>query len=261
MNEFDCEMLSGLELLGFSPNEAKVYITLVKQETCTAKELGLLSGVSREEVYRKLSELEKLGFVHRSFTKPVTFKAVLPEIVFNSLLKRRAEELSNMQLETQRLINYFSNNGKKENLQERKYEILFIPEQRPLFEKAKEELKNVKNSLDTICPWKKGLGWLAGHYDFFIKALNRNVNVRFLFEKAPEDVTPKLLKEFQAHPRFQIKTVEKLPPACMGLYDNKRLIVDTTARSSFVATPCLWTNNPSIVGMAQLYFESAWTTN
>jgi hypothetical protein len=47
----------------------------------------------------------------------------------------------------------------------------------------------------------------------------------------------------------------------MGLYDNKRLIVDTTARSSFVATPCLWTNNPSIVGMAQLYFESVWTTN
>ncbi len=68
--------LSLLESLGFSPNQAKIYLTLVILGDSTAKTIGSYSKVSREEVYRKLSEIEKMGFIERVFTKPAMFRAI-----------------------------------------------------------------------------------------------------------------------------------------------------------------------------------------
>ncbi len=252
--------VSTLVRLGFSPNQAKVYIALVGLGTCTAKKVWKVSGVSREETYRKLNELQKLGFIERVFANPFRFKAVPLEFTITKLLKCKAEEISNLQIETDELIKDFAEKRKNEDIEAEKPEIVLIPEQRPLLEKAREELENVKNSLDTICPWRKGLDWLSSHHDLFMNALNRDVKIRFVIEKTAKDKNPRFLEGFQNHPKFQLKTVKALPPACMGLYDQKRLIMDTSARGLFIATPCLWSNNPSIVGMAQIYFEAVYTS-
>jgi sugar-specific transcriptional regulator TrmB len=253
--------ISKLVRLGFSPNQAKVYLALVILGASTAKSVGKLSGVSREEVYRKLNELQKLRVVMRIFTTPSMFRAVPLECVTNTMLKRKAHELSELQAETEELLRNFNQYNKRENVQEDKSEIIFVPERRPILERAEKELRGLKIGLDTICSWKKGVGWLSHHHDLFMNAVNRKVKIRFILERPEEAKFPKIVKELQSNPLFQTKSIQAIPPACLGIYDQKTLLLDTSSTTSFVESPVIWSNNPSIVRMAQIYFETIWTNS
>ena len=215
-------------------------------------------GISREEIYRKLRELERRGFIERTFVRPVTYEASPLEFTIKTLLKIKSEELSNLTIITEELFYEFMESKRKFKSQADEPEIIYIPQHRPLFERAKQELNGAKESLVTICPWKKGIGWLSHHQKYFMNALNRKVNIRFIIENTSENRLPRLVKEFQDYSTFQLKTIKTQPHSCMGLYDRKRLILDTSVKSLFVESPCIWTNNPSVVGMAQIYFDTEW---
>ena len=91
--------------LGFSPNQAKVYLALTKMgKESSAKEIWKHSGVAREEVYRKLRELEELGAIERILTKPYKFRASSLENVANAFLHKKAEKLSELQMEMSNLL-------------------------------------------------------------------------------------------------------------------------------------------------------------
>jgi len=252
--------VSTLERLGFSPNQAKVYFALVMLGTASAKDIWNFSGVSREEVYRKLRELQKLGFVELIFAKPAKFRATPLECVSMEMLRRKAEEISKLQTETEELLRKVHVH-KRENLQAETPYIRLIPQKRAILERTKEELEGLRICLDTICSWEKGIGWMSSHQDLFVDVLNRNVTIRFLIGNSEGYRFPRFVEELQKNPYFQIKAVQALPPAFIGLYDQKILFVDTLAKTTFLESPVFWSTNPCIVGMAQIYFESVWSNS
>ena len=256
--KLDSNQVSTLVQLGFSPNQAKVYLALVMLGTASAKSVCKFSGVSREEVYRKLRELQELEAVERIMTKPASFKAVPMECVFANLLRFKALEISDLQTKTDELRSNLEKFEEGKKMQIEKHDITLIPEQRPILIRAQNELEKLKFRLDTICSWEKGLGWMSKHYNYFMNALNRNVEIRFIIQKAEEVKFPRYVKRLQKNSNFQIKSIYTLPPACLGLYDQKILLLDTSADTNFVGSPVLWSNNPSIVGMAEIYFETIW---
>ena len=235
-----------------------MYLALVVLGPSPAKRIEDFTGISKEEVYRKVFELEKKGVVKRTFSRPVIYEAVSLESTSNTMLKLKAEKLSNIAEKTIKMLEMFEEKRKSEIVQAHNAEIKFIPPKRALEELVKKELKNVTTSLDTICPWEKGSDWLSCHKENFIDCLKRNVQIRVIIEQSDEDYTSPLLLELRNYSKFQCRTVRKLPPTCLGLYDQKRVIIDTTTRSNFIETPCIWSDNSSIVGMAQIYFETIW---
>jgi len=250
---------STLMKLGFSSNQAKVYLAIVILGTPSINGIMKLSGVPREEVYRKLQELQERGFVEHIFARPFMFRATPLECVITTMLKLKAEEISKLQIKTEELLRDFENSQKRETLEADKPQIILIPERRPLLERAKKELESFKNSLDTISSWKKGINWISSHYDLFMKALDRNAKIRFIIEKTEESRFPRFVEELQNNPLFQIKTIQALPPACIAIYDQKILFIDTSVKTTFIESPVLWSNNSNIVGMAQIYFETLWS--
>jgi sugar-specific transcriptional regulator TrmB len=252
--------VSALVKLGLSPNQAKVYLALVMLGPVPAKSIWVLVKINREEVYRKLNDLIKMGFVERVFTNPSTFRAVPLESTTSTLLKRKAVTLSNLKVDVDKVIENLTNkNGKNKKLADQA-SIILIPEKRPIYERAKSELETVQQSLDTICSWKKGVSWLKSHQEHFLNALDRKVKIRFILDKNAGDSWPSSLLEILHHNNFHEKLVNVLPPTCIGLYDKKRLLIDTSTKSSFIETPCLWSDYPSIVGMAQIYFDTIWNS-
>lgn len=257
--ELDTDSISTLVKLGFSPNQAKVYLSLVILGCSSTKNIHKFSGVSREEIYRKLNELQKLGFIEKVVAKPAMFRATPFKIVIREMLRFKAEEISNLKTATDEMLAKIGPH-EMENLQPETSDTFLVPKKRPILDRAKKELERLKISLDTICSWKKGIGWMSSHYDLFMNALNRNVKIRFLIEKKENFRFPRFVEELRVNALFQIGTTQSLPPACIGLYDQKILFLDTSAEAGFIESPVLWSNNPSIVGMAQTYFDTMWTT-
>ncbi len=249
--------VSTLVKLGFSNNQAKVYLALAFLGTSSANDVANFSKITREEVYRKLVDLEKMGFVERIFTKPAMFRATEIKNVISTMLDLKTKESSQLKLKIKHLLNDFKKRNKKENNDSDKPEIVLIPERKPLLEKTKKEIQNVKSGLDIIYSWKKGIAWISSFHDLIMNALDRNVRIRFIIERY-ESKLPRFVEELQENPSFQIKTVHALPIASLSIYDQKTLLIETLAQTGINESHALWSNNPSIVGMAKVYFETAW---
>jgi hypothetical protein len=63
---------------------------------------------------------------------------------------------------------------------------------------------------------------------------------------------------FLQNPTFKIKFINKLIHSCIGIFDDKEVLISASAKTPFGQTPIYWSNNPSIIALCQSYFEKYW---
>src|SRR3989304_7985009 len=68
-----------LSSFGLTVKQAKVYLTLVFLGTSVVGEISKLPKVRREEVYRVMPKLEKMGLIEKTLSTPVKLKATSVE--------------------------------------------------------------------------------------------------------------------------------------------------------------------------------------
>lgn len=243
--------------LGLSPNEAKIYDSLVGLNNLTVKEIEKISGVHREEIYRKITELEKLGFVERLLTKPLQFRAAPLESVLKTLLHKKSEEIALLQQETEDMIQN-KLNKKNGTLHKNNNEIRLIPENRPLLKRSKEQLSAATKSLDVVCSWNKGISWMLSHQKQFLNANERGVIIRFILEKKENYSIPTYVEKLKDCSCFELKIIPFHPCTVLALFDEETVMIDTSSTTSFVKSPAIWSNNQCLVGLAKIYFEKMW---
>src|SRR4030066_453928 len=71
-NDENTELLLGL---GLTLNQAKVYLAVIKLQKTTVGQVANFSKVRREDVYRILPSLEKMGLIIRLLGKPTEIRA------------------------------------------------------------------------------------------------------------------------------------------------------------------------------------------
>ncbi|HUH78670.1 MAG TPA: helix-turn-helix domain-containing protein [Methanoregula sp.] len=86
--EKNARLLTGF---GLSYNQARVYLAASGLGTPGIEKIAQVSGVRREDVYRILPSLSRMGIIERLVTKPVTIRTLPPEKAI-SLLIRNLEE-------------------------------------------------------------------------------------------------------------------------------------------------------------------------
>ncbi|MBC8479387.1 MAG: TrmB family transcriptional regulator [FCB group bacterium] len=86
----DSQLIEKLNQFGFTKNESKAYIALLKQYPATGYEISQRSGVPRSAIYDVLKRLELQGIVSNEGEKPVTYVPINPE-QFKSQLTSRFE--------------------------------------------------------------------------------------------------------------------------------------------------------------------------
>ena len=71
-NDENTDLLLGL---GLTLNQAKVYLAILKLQKTTVGQVANFSKVRREDVYRILPSLEKMGLIERFLGKPTEIRA------------------------------------------------------------------------------------------------------------------------------------------------------------------------------------------
>jgi sugar-specific transcriptional regulator TrmB len=75
----DTELISRLKNLGFTENEAKIYVGLLSLNEATAREIHEFTRVPRPKIYSVLGRMVKKGYVEAKGGTPAYFKSVDPE--------------------------------------------------------------------------------------------------------------------------------------------------------------------------------------
>ena len=155
--------------VGFSLNEAKVYVTLLQNKALNGYEIAKLSGVSRSLVYDVIERLLNKGFIIKS-EGAVNYYVALD---YNKALEKIDNENRKNLLNAEANLKLLS---KKDNDNEFIFNIRGFDK---FIEKAKEKIKLAKKEI-SLSIWKQDFAFLR---DDLSKALRRGVKVYiFSFE-------------------------------------------------------------------------------
>lgn len=260
------KLIKELTSFGLTGNEAKVYLALLQLRKANARAIAKLSNIPRQEIYRVLPRLEKLGMVEVIIGKPTKFLAIDPEVVLSELIERQQEILSKQISELRRKKSMLKEELKKvegrsaELVRPEPVQFALISGQHLVDEKIQEMLRNAKSEVLWMVP--KVEIRRAVFYDrdkMLRKCAQRNVKVRIITE-----IDKKIIKEINKLSGFcEIRHTPGVT-SLFTIVDDKELIMasatyTTEDLNSGGLIHKLWTNDSSQINTMKEFFEKVWS--
>jgi sugar-specific transcriptional regulator TrmB len=254
-NDENTDLLLGL---GLTLNQARVYVAILKLQKTTVGQVAKFSKVRREDVYRVLPSLEKMGLIERLMGKPTEIRATLILNSLTSLLteeKTRFEErLSDMEARVQKLS---LKDWKQPPAGEESIYIL-IAEKKAILAKTSELIYHSEKEIGLIADKVRIAQVLAHFSDEHMHAIKKGAKIRVIFEgESPDTVLKEKVQKLIGTASVSVKFHhEALNHFIMS--DDKEALITTSKDSGLGESPSLWTNNSNLIGVLRTGFESDW---
>ena len=173
------EIQQFLDKLGLSQYEKQAYLTLLQLGRAKSKKISKESKVSYGRIYEILEKLEERGLISSLPTTPRTFEAIDPKISFKLILKKKSEEIAELEKDVKQIkipTKKIIEDGKDQTivLHGKQKQLQMVSQ---MNERAKKEIMSIPGVYEPITSVK-----VTGR-----RALQRGVKVRRLLRK----VTPK----------------------------------------------------------------------
>ncbi len=253
------EFIDILKRLGLTLNEARVFYALSGGGKSTAKSISKNSGIAREVVYQVLPSLHRKGLVEEIVASPKFFQALRMEEAFETLLRRRTAE--NLELK-EKARKTLENWRELVSSDEEPQTIVLPPREddtrwRSSFQKA-------KSTVDLMIPVNKFLQWPHAYVEMVLdEMIRKKLKIRIITDEEAQDILLKPSAGFSSsltakfgHANFKFMTFS--PRVELAIFDRKTCFVCTNKVNQIKDMTWLYTNTPSIVEMASIYFEAFW---
>lgn len=247
------EHIQTLMDLGLTLLQAKTYLALATLGKAEVKTISKASNVARQDIYRIMPTLQKLGLAEQIIAKPTMYRATPIKEGLSILLQNRQKETAELQQKTRKLLNNFQRNNIITTLQEDSQFILISA--RTKFAKRLENSTHIAQAnIDFIGPWKSFKALLFYGFQDLKRAIERSVKIRIITEK-PEDKEsiPKATQALENR-FFEVRYISAPAPIAMMIFDKKEFNLSISDRE----WPSLWSNNPNIIKLATSYFDDMW---
>jgi sugar-specific transcriptional regulator TrmB len=252
--------------LGLTDLETKVYLALVQLGDARATEICKLSKVTRTDIYRVLSELAELGLVEKTITKPLIFVATPLRIGICLLLERRDKKTANLKIKVEKMVNLVEKQRITPNWM-KNFKFIEIPNRGSII-KEDIDLNRVNwQTMNIVTLRGRFVRWIHLNRKSIDEMLSKGVKIRVIV--SCPNTSPSIIKqcvdysdELCKNPMFQAKYVFTEAPALISLYDYKavRMALKPSPFDIGGEGPDLYSDHPSLVGMARTYFECLWNS-
>ena len=254
-NDENTDLLIGL---GLTLNQAKVYLAVIKLEKTTVGQVANFSKVRREDVYRILPSLEKMGLIERLLGKPTEIRATRISDALSLLVAEEKGKSDERLIGMRGIVQKLSLKDWKQQLPKEESIYILIAEKKSIFAKTSDLINNSTKEIALIAD-KGGLMSVlfqfSGEYKLAVK---NGAVIRLIFEGETPDV---LLKEkvtkLIGTASVQVK-FHREPLNHFIMSDDKEALITTSKESGLGENPSLWTNNSNLIGVLRTSFESDW---
>lgn len=241
---------------GLTASQSKVYLTLAGMGKADGKTLWKSSGIARQDIYRILDELQNKGLIEKILAMPTEFKAVPIEDGLSILLKRKAEEYREVEEKIDELLHRFKTCKKKKAPEE---QFILIPAKEAHERRINQAFMNSQKSVDTIMILERAKTVNPKYLPALLKkAIIRGVRARQISNIPEGYKSPTERVVWNKKGSYELRFIHKLPQTALCIIDEKEVFFATDPNSYPFYTSALWTNNPSLVNIAQVYFETLW---
>jgi len=254
-NDENTDLLLGL---GLSLNQARVYLAILKLEKTTVGQVAKFSKVRREDVYRLLPSLEKMGLIEKLLGKPSKIRATPISDALTFLVteekKKFDERLSGMKSTVKKL----SLKDWKQPLPEEESIYILIAEKKAILAKTSELIRNSRKEVALIANKERIILILSELSNEYKQAINNGAQIRLIFEGGITDIllkekVKKLIGGASVHVKFHREALNHFI-----MSDDKEALITTSKETGLGESPSLWTNNSNLIGVLRTGFESDW---
>ena len=244
--------------LGLSLNQARVYFAILKLEKATVGQVAKFSKVRREDVYRILPTLEKMGLIEKLLGKPTEVRATPISDALSFLVaeekKRFDERLSGMRSTVKRL----SLKDLKQPLPEEESIYILIAEKKAILAKTSGLIRNSRKEVALIANKERTILILSQLSDECKQAIKNGTQIRLIFEgDSPDGLLKEKVQKLIGDPSVSVKFHRK-PLNHFIMSDDTEALITGSKESGLGESPSLWTNNSNLIGVLRTGFESDW---
>lgn len=251
-----------LRELGLTFSQAKLYVALVRFGGCTtANEVSNFSNIARQDVYRLLEQLQRIGLVEKIVANPAMFKAIPMKDVTSILVERRKQKTRALVKESEELIAHFNKTKSSTELQDHNQFVL-IPKGEAIVRRIERSIKASQDEILIITPWREFAQWMFTVHELWRQAIERGVKVRWITERKPQnsDLTLEPAYNLLGNHNFKLRVMAEKPLKRLGIHDGKELFIAIGREANAGESQALWTNNSAMIHIMEDYFEMKWQT-
>lgn len=251
-----------LMALGLTLVQARVYLTLVRLGASRTLAISKISKVAQPDVYKALSKLQELGLVEKLIETPFEYRAIPVNEVVSFLLDTKREQYEKVKAEARTLLHTFKNMMPNSANQPTGSQFILIPEGRAVIKRINTAIAQAQIRIDLLLYWKRfSRGMVSAFAESIESAWARNVKMRVIIEKPVESEMAKQMIQFcRKKPFCQIKFISYCPTVVFGIYDKKEVFIVVHPKTDLHRSPALWSNNPSLIALAENHFKTLWLT-
>lgn len=254
------EGVDALTSLGLTLVQSKIFLALSKTNYATISKISDLSKVPRQDIYRVVSELQKMSLVEKILTKPVRFQAVTMEEAWKILLERKKNEYDRLKHIQKEFLREF-NKETQISVPEDEHQFSIIKGKEALFKVIKESMSKSKKSVDVVTTQKRFLQSVNYLDSLYTQKLCEGVTCRVVTEKSvDEKAFIYSVKDIYNSPHLELRYTLNPPKAIAVLFDQKLALVALNVNEALLKSPIICTTNEAFLTMFQAYFEKTWNT-
>jgi sugar-specific transcriptional regulator TrmB len=257
------ELLSDFAL---THNQARIYIAIVQLGIATVSQVSKVSKVRREEVYRMLPKLEKLGLIERILDRPTRVKATPIEEALSILIKREQEmarkRVSTLKAEKEALLKSFQLINRKPESGEKAHFSL-ISRREAIIRKELAMITNAERAIDIITSRDEFNHFFTNYSDEIKEVISKGVKVCIVLHIAEHDDSIRwITQEYRSSKAPVALKYTGQPVFHYAIVDYKEALVATSIEPTALGkNPYLWTDDSNLIELLQKKFESMWHTS
>lgn len=250
------KVLDILMKLGLTELQAKTYLTLTRFDKAEVKKISETAKIARQDLYRIIPTLEKLGLVEKIIATPILYKAIPLSEGTSSLFQRKSNEYSSLKSSLELLTAHPEENSKAVAEEENEAEFVITSERKRLVAKL-EKAYSESTSIDIMLPGNALNFMIFNFYESLSVALAKDAKVRVIANTTDmRSRTKQKLENLKANQSFEIKFVETAFEFGMAICNSREVNIAISNKE----VPSLWTNNRQLVKISQIMFENEWNS-
>jgi sugar-specific transcriptional regulator TrmB len=245
--------------------QAKVYLALVFLGTALVGDISKYSKVRREEVYRILPKLEKMGLIEKTLSTPVRLKATSVENALSLLIKIE-EENSTKRIEELTLKKQVFLGNIRASSQEPKIgngdQFSLTSEKAVALSKFESLIGGAKKELDYCASREKLVQFVKYFSEQLNQAVERGVQIRFISTspKGADELPQVISQVFVSKKSITLRYSENIPNHFL-VVDNSEVLISTSTAGYLADNPLLWSSNGPHVMVHKRLFEELWNSS
>ena len=254
-NDENTDLLLGL---GLSLNQARVYLTILKLEKTSVGQISKFSKVRREDIYRVIPTLEKMGLIERLLGKPTMIRATPISDALTFLVAEEKAKSDDRLSGMRNLVKKLSLKDWKQPLPGEESIYILIAEKKAILAKTSELIKNSRKEVALIADKARIIPTLSQFSEECRQAIKKGSQICLIFEGDSPDTllkekVNKLIDGTSVHIKFHHEPLNHFI-----MSDDKEALITTSKESGLGESPSLWTNNSNLIGVLRTGFESDW---